>query len=183
MCRLQVSGLLFFLFLGSCLFLIYLLAWLRRQPYAHPGHSSHAPAFLRNGALVFGLGTLTLYILNLIEMLLQPAECHSGLSKLNTFLAVVFVGLSMVTVIFLPRLNLYVGWGGPHFGLMHLVATNVIAWIWHVLKVSQLIFYGIDCFLTFSGVDARVPGGEEEEQGGGGQRGGGGGEASWWRGL
>ena len=164
MCRLQVSGLLLFLFLGSCLFLIYLLAWLRRQPYAHPGHSSHAPAFLRNGALVFGLGTLTLYILNLIEMLLQPAECHSGLSKLNTFLAVLFVGLSMVTVIFLPRLNLYVGWGGPHFGLMHLVATNVIAWIWHVLKVSQLIFHAIDCFLTFSGVNARVPGGEEEGQ-------------------
>ena len=45
----------------------------------------------------------------------------------------------MVTIIFLPRLNLYVGWGGPHFGLMHLVATNVIAWIWHVLKVHQLI--------------------------------------------
>ena len=139
-----MSGLLLFLFLGSCLFLVYLLAWLRRQPsYAHPGHSSHAPAFLRNGALVFGLGTLTLYTLNLVEMLLQPPECNSGLSKVNTLLAVTFVGLSMVTIIFLPRLNLYVGWGGPHFGLMHLVATNVIAWIWHVLKVQLLIYHCI----------------------------------------
>ena len=138
-CGLQVSGLLLYLFLGSCLFLLYLLLWLRRQPFAHPGQASHAPAFLRNGALVFGLGTLILYSLNFIEMILQPPECNSVLSKLNTVLALLFVSLSMLTIIFLPRLNLYVGWGGPHFGLMHMVATNVIVWVWHVLKVCEII--------------------------------------------
>ena len=57
------------------------------------------------------------------------------MSKVNTLLAVVFVGLSIIVVIFLPRLNLFMVWGGPHFGLMHVVATNAVAWIWHVLKV------------------------------------------------
>ena len=29
------------------------------------------------------------------------------------------------------------GWGGPHFGLMHLVATHIVGWIRHVLQVFE----------------------------------------------
>ena len=39
-----------------------------------------------------------------------------------------------------PRLNLDTGLGGPHFGLMHLVATNVILWVRTVIKESILEF-------------------------------------------
>ena len=92
--KLQVSWLLLFLFLGSSLFLTYLLVYLRHPAHAHPGHNSHAPAFIRNGAFVFGLSTLLIYMLNFVEMLVQPAtECNSTVSKVNTLLAVVFVGL------------------------------------------------------------------------------------------
>ena len=81
-------------------------------------------------------------------------ECSSNLAKTNSVLRVVFILLSMITVILLPRVSktklerffklcisqlfpvsLYVGWGGPHFGLMHLVATHIIGWIRHVLQV------------------------------------------------
>ena len=75
----------------------------------------------------------------------------------------------------------YVGWGGPHLGLMHLVATNVVAWIRHVLQVGvgylgylgylgyrgYLEYLG---YLTHPGVDARVPRGDEGGGGGGGGR-------------
>ena len=37
-----------------------------------------------------------------------------------------------------PRLNLDTGLGGPHFGLMHLVATNLILWVRTVIKESML---------------------------------------------
>ena len=39
-----------------------------RHYYCHPGHRAHAHAFVRNGAAVFGLGTLLLYVLVLIQV-------------------------------------------------------------------------------------------------------------------
>ena len=47
----------------------------------------------------------------------------------------------MVTVILLPRLNLSMGWGGPHLGLMHLVATNVVLWGRSLLQESLHEFH------------------------------------------
>ena len=41
---------------------------LPRHPFSHPGPTSHAHAFIRNGAFVFGLGTLVLYLLVLIKV-------------------------------------------------------------------------------------------------------------------
>lgn len=47
----------------------------------------------------------------------------------------------MVVIVLYPRLNLVPGWLGLHkFGLMHLVATNVIIWIRTVIKESILEF-------------------------------------------
>jgi len=131
----EVGSLLFYLLFGSCAFLLYLLIWLPRRPFSHPGLRAHAHAFVRNGAAVFGLGTLLLYVLVLIQDLAK-AECSSQLAKTNSVLRVVFITLSMLAIIFLPKVSLYVGWGGPHFGLMHLVATHIIGWIRHVLQES-----------------------------------------------
>ena len=44
----------------------------------------------------------------------------------------------MITIIMYPRLNLDLGFGLPHFGLMHLVATNLLLWIKTVIKESFL---------------------------------------------
>ena len=40
----------------------------RLPHYCHPGRRAHAHAFVRNGAAVFGLGTLLLYVLVLIQV-------------------------------------------------------------------------------------------------------------------
>ena len=47
----------------------------------------------------------------------------------------------MITIILYPRLNLDLGFGLPHFGLMHLVATNLILWIKTVIKESILEYH------------------------------------------
>ena len=47
----------------------------------------------------------------------------------------------MVMIIFYPRLNLDQGFGIPHFGLMHLVATNLVIWIRTVIRESILEFH------------------------------------------
>ena len=46
----------------------------------------------------------------------------------------------MITIIWYPRLNLDQGYGSPHFGMMHLVATNMIIWINTVIKESIMEF-------------------------------------------
>ena len=42
----------------------------------------------------------------------------------------------MITIILYPRLNIHYGYGIPHFGLMHLLATNLIIWMRTVIKES-----------------------------------------------
>ena len=42
----------------------------------------------------------------------------------------------MITIIMYPRLNICHGHGLPHFGLMHLLATNLIIWMRTVIKES-----------------------------------------------
>ena len=42
----------------------------------------------------------------------------------------------MITIIIYPRLNISVGNGLPHFGLMHVLATNLIIWMRTVIKES-----------------------------------------------
>ena len=48
--------------------------------------------------------------------------------------------LQITTIVTFPRLNLDPGLGVPHFGLMHLVATNVVLWIRTVIKESMMEF-------------------------------------------
>ena len=47
----------------------------------------------------------------------------------------------MITIIMYPRLNIYLGNGLPHFGLMHLLATNLIIWMRTVIKESVHEFH------------------------------------------
>ena len=47
----------------------------------------------------------------------------------------------MSAIILYPRQNLDQGYGIPHFGLMHLVATNLIIWVRTVIKESILEFH------------------------------------------
>ena len=55
-----------YLLLVSCLFLLYLLVFLTRPPRAHQNRKSHGSAFLRQGAVIFGVGSLLYFIFDLM---------------------------------------------------------------------------------------------------------------------
>jgi len=136
----EASNLLLYMLVVSCLFLIYLLVFLTRPPRSHSHKKSHGSAFLRQGAAVFGIGTCFYFVITLASHIIN-FKCVGPIRTINSFLAIVFVVLQMLTIILYPRLNLDLGFGIPHFGLMHLVATNLIIWIKTVIKESILEFH------------------------------------------
>eukprot|EP00092_Neocalanus_flemingeri_P015108 GFUD01016321.1.p1 GENE.GFUD01016321.1~~GFUD01016321.1.p1 ORF type:complete len:518 (+),score=114.00 GFUD01016321.1:44-1597(+) len=135
----EASNLLLYMLLTSCMFLIYLLVYLTRPPRSHSNKKSHGSAFLRQGAAVFGIGTCFYTLITLASHILN-FNCVGPIRTINSCLSIVFITLQMMTIIVYPRLNLDLGYGVPHFGLMHLVATNLIIWIKTVIKESILEF-------------------------------------------
>ena len=134
----QVSALLMYLYLGSSTFLLYLLTHLVRLPTSYDNVKSHGSGFLRQGALVFGIGSFIYYLLEFITYFiidLHP-NCLDVLHTVNSFLSIIFVILQSVAIIMYPRLNINLGNGLPHLGLMHVVATNLIIWMRTVIKES-----------------------------------------------
>ena len=65
---------------------------LPRRPFSHPGPTSHAHAFIRNGAFVFGLGTLILYVLfvQLYFETLERAITENNIPIRNTISVPIF---------------------------------------------------------------------------------------------
>ena len=62
----QPYPLFIYLMLVSSIFLLYLLVFLTRPPRAHQNKKSHGSAFLRQGAVIFGVGSLLYFIFNLM---------------------------------------------------------------------------------------------------------------------
>ena len=88
------------------------------------------------GALVFGLGSFTYHLLEFTEYFIIDLHdhCYDISSTAISFLSLVFVCLQVTVIILYPRLNLHLGRGLPHLGLMHLVTTNLIIWLRTVIK-------------------------------------------------
>ena len=61
-------------------------------------------------------------------------HCYDVSSTAISFLSIVFVSLQVTVIILYPRLNIELGKGLPHLGLMHLVATNLTIWLRTVIK-------------------------------------------------
>ena len=122
---------LIFLFGGSNLFLIYLFLILSRPSRSIQGDSANGSAFVRVGAVIFGLGSLVYLILCLIDGFAADNTCTLQL-QLTMCLGLIFVLLQLAAIILSPRIQIDNHWGGAHFGLMHLLATNLILWMWAV---------------------------------------------------
>lgn len=139
--QIEVDGLFLYLLLVSCLSFLYILVYLAPSPSrAQHSHHSHGSAFLRQGAVLFGSGMLLHTILNFMELVSFPS-CLSWVQLASRLLSIVFVVLQTLTILVCPRLNLWVGWGGPHLSLMHIVTTNLVLWMGHVLKESLHEFH------------------------------------------
>ena len=135
----EVENLLCYLYIISCIFLLYLILYLARLPTTHDNVKSHGTGFLRQGAVVFGLGSFMYHLLEFVEyfILRLDPHCYAGVATtLISGLALVFAGLQTWVVVMLPRLNIHLATGLPHLGLMHLVATNLLIWLRALLKES-----------------------------------------------
>jgi len=141
--EIEASAIMLYLYLVSCSFLLYLLLHLVHHPSSHAHVKSHGSAFLRQGAFVFGVGSFIYHLLEFTTYFiidLHP-NCVDVLHTFNSFLAILYVVLQMVTIIMYPRLNIHQGNGYPHLGLMHLLATNLIIWMRTVIKESVHEFH------------------------------------------
>jgi len=136
----EASHFILYMLIVSCVFLIYLLVYLVKPPHSHRHKKSHGSAFLRQGAAVFGAGTCFYFVINMASYIINM-DCVGPVRNINAFLALLFTILQMTVIILYPRQNLDQGFGIPHFGLMHLVATNLIIWVRTVIKESLLEFH------------------------------------------
>ena len=122
---------LIFLFGGSNIFLVYLFLVLSRPSRSIQGDSANGSAFVRVGAVIFGLGSLIYLILCIIDGFAVDNTCSLQI-QLTMCLGLIFVLLQLAAIILSPRIQIDNHWGGAHFGLMHLLATNLILWMWAV---------------------------------------------------
>jgi len=136
--EIEVTAIMLYLYLVSCAFLLYLLLHLAHPPHSHANIRSHGSAFLRQGAFVFGVGSIAYHVLEFTSYFiidLHP-NCMDVLHTVMSFFSILFVILQMITIILYPRLNIHFGYGIPHIGLMHLLATNLIIWMRTIIKES-----------------------------------------------
>jgi len=134
----EVSVMLLYLYSVSCIFLILILQWLGRPPFSSIHIRSHGSTFLRQGAVLFGVGSLSYCFLEFITFFiidLHP-DCTDLLVSANSILAIVLVVLQTVVIVMLPRLKMALVGGLPQLGLMHLVATNLVLWMRTVIRES-----------------------------------------------
>ena len=136
------TWILIYVFGGSNLFLSYLFLVLSRPSRSIQGDSANGSAFVRVGAVIFGLGSLAYLLLCLIDAFEDPT-CTVQL-QLTMTLGLIFVVLQLAAIILSPRIQIDSHWGGGHLGLMHLLATNLIVWMWaveieslHILHYAQ----------------------------------------------
>ena len=156
----EPTSLFLYLMGSSTVFLLYILGHLARPPYSSTNKRSHASSFLRQGSVIFGVGSLIFFSLDSASHTVNY-QCIGLLRTVTGFTTIAFFTLQVssclnyiffihlvihklcqvITITFYPRLNLTPHSGVSHFGLMNLVATNVIIWIKTVIKESLLEFH------------------------------------------
>lgn len=148
-----LDGIHIYMFATSALFLLYLIFGLSRATSSTSYHGSHASAFVRVGAVFFGVGTIGHLSVRLLEdvksLLDEDKDCSKTPEMLARLLCLLSVVLQTAAIILCSRMKLKPGWGGPYFGLMHMVATNLVAWAWAVYEESLHISH--ESIGTFAG--------------------------------
>jgi len=141
--NIQTRQFLVYLLLISILFLLYVFIYLTRSssedPRTWPNHRSHGSAFLRQGAIVFGLGTLVYTGLEFVSVfqVMPESHCNDNFHSIVFLFFSIFTVLQVVAIVRYPRLNISKFPVVAKFGLMHLVTTNAIIWIHTVVKESM----------------------------------------------
>ena len=124
-----LDGIHLYMFSLSVIVLFYLIYGLSRPSSSTSYQGSHTSAFVRVGAVFFGLGTIGHLALRLLEDVKNLAgndeNCKGKIPQMiSGLIALVAVVMQMVAIIVCPRMKLKPGWGAPYFVTMHLVGGN-----------------------------------------------------------
>ena len=132
-----------YLAFGSIVFLLYLLLGLTKPSRSTLNDTGHSSAFVRIGGFVFGMGSIAYLILRLIDDF-SNTNCSTTPTKLARLVYLTVMVLQMIAMTLCSRIKIDQGWGAPHFGCMHLVATNLVTWVWTVIKESEHVMHLAD---------------------------------------
>ena len=73
----------------SSMFLIYMMTYLSKPPRSHQNRKSHGSAFLRQGAIVFGFGSVILFTMDSAAHTVN-FECTGSLRTVTGFSTIIF---------------------------------------------------------------------------------------------
>ncbi len=137
---LEINGFFLYLYLLGVAFYAYVLIFVVRDGGSAiiDNHKSHGSLTIRVGALLFSCGTLCYFALETISFVEVRVEspCFHASLGCNVAAAIVFTILQTYVIFVYPRLNLGIHTAIDRFGLMHVVATNIILWIRTLMKES-----------------------------------------------
>jgi len=144
---LEPGWILTYLYILSIFYLSLIILIYSKEDHSKHCTHSHGSAFVRQGAIAFGLGASFYTVLEIITGVLssqvENSHCNSPINTFNSVLLLAFIILQITIVVFQPRLNLRFEHGVSQIGLMHLILTNAIMWIRTIVKESMLEFYEV----------------------------------------
>lgn len=144
-----VTDMLMYLFTVSIAFMLYMFIWLTRPSRSQAGHHANGSAFVRVGAVVFGVASILYLGFSFGDSLAAPAcaGAEGARIKAAKALGLVFSILQLVAIILFPRAKFDQHRGAAHFGLMHLIATNLVFWMWAVeIESIHIQHKAVKCF-------------------------------------
>jgi len=142
---LEIYGFFTFLYFTGTLYIIYILTWVVNDKHNIPPRAvenlkSHGSVTVRLGVIIFGIGALIYYLMELLRFAELAASgqspCFHPTIGLNDCLAIIFTTLQAYMIFTYPRLNIHSHKLLNRFGTMHLVALNIIMWIRTLIKES-----------------------------------------------
>jgi len=145
---LEIYGFFTYLYLVATSYLLYIVCYVvkgqKEQAQVEAlryveNPKSHGSVTVRIGVLVFGVGALIYYLLELLrfaELLSKQGPCFHPAIGLNDVLALVFTSLQAYVIFTYPRLNIQCHKLLNRFGTMHLFALNIIMWFRTLIRES-----------------------------------------------
>jgi len=145
---LEIYGFFTYLYMVATSYLFYIVCYVVKGQEPNKPHNSlrvvenaksHGSVTVRIGVLIFGVGALIYYLLELLrfaELLTQQGPCFHPAIGINDILALVFTSLQAYVIFTYPRLNMQCHKLINRFGTMHLFALNIIMWFRTLIKES-----------------------------------------------
>lgn len=131
---LEANGFFVYICGGCVAYLLYVICFVvafnsSKANNAVDNHKSHGSVSIRHGIVLFGLVTMFYFATEMVAFFQTDTSCRRPIFLANIVSAVIFVVLQAFLILMYPRLNILRHRTLNRFGMMHIVATNLILWI------------------------------------------------------